>query len=148
MLGGDAVHMVPEVLRGEPGQVGRKQVGERRLAIPIGKLKLAGGGHHPINGRQQQILTNREALLSLGREEGIQQGNHLQALGDVEQCGHVGEGGDFGFQSLGKLAGGLGGGDEVFEFAQIDLADNLGLAADALAVAGVVIGVAVDGFGG
>lgn len=40
----------------------------------------------------------------------------------------------------------LGGGDEVVDFAKIDLADDLGFAIDALAVAGLVVGVTVDEF--
>jgi len=40
--------------------------------------------------------------------------------------------------------GSLGGGDEIVDFAEIDLTDDLGLAIDALAIAGVVIGVAAD----
>jgi hypothetical protein len=43
--------------------------------------------------------------------------------------------------------GELGGGDEVVDFAEVDLADDLGLAIDALAIAGVVIGMAADYFG-
>jgi hypothetical protein len=42
----------------------------------------------------------------------------------------------------------LGGGDEIVDLAEVDLADDLGLAIDALAIAGVVIGVAADLFGG
>jgi len=42
----------------------------------------------------------------------------------------------------------FGGGDKIVNFAEVDLADDLGLAIDALAIAGVVIGVAADLFGG
>jgi len=44
--------------------------------------------------------------------------------------------------------GALGGSDEIVDFAKVDLADDLGFAIDALAIAGVVIGVAADRFGG
>src|ERR1022692_1526605 len=40
------------------------------------------------------------------------------------------------------------GGYEVLDLAEIDLTDDLGLAVHALAVAGVVVGMAVDLFGG
>jgi hypothetical protein len=43
--------------------------------------------------------------------------------------------------------GALGSSHQVVDFAEIDLADDLGLAIDALAIAGVVIGVAADQFG-
>jgi hypothetical protein len=42
----------------------------------------------------------------------------------------------------------LGGGDEVLDLAEVDLADDLGLAVNTLAIAGVVVGVAVDQLGG
>ncbi len=42
----------------------------------------------------------------------------------------------------------LGGRDQILEFAEIDLADDFGLALDALTIAGVIIGVAVDLLGG
>jgi hypothetical protein len=38
----------------------------------------------------------------------------------------------------------LSGGHQVFDFAEVDLADDLGFAVDALAIAGVVIGVAAN----
>ena len=42
----------------------------------------------------------------------------------------------------------LGGGHQVVDLAEVDLADDLGFAVDALAIAGVVIGVAADLLGG
>jgi len=42
----------------------------------------------------------------------------------------------------------LGGGDQVLDLAEVDLADDLGLAVNALAIAGVVVGVTVDLLGG
>jgi hypothetical protein len=41
----------------------------------------------------------------------------------------------------------LGGGDKIVDIAEVDLAGDLGLAIDALAIAGVVVGVAADVFG-
>jgi len=41
----------------------------------------------------------------------------------------------------------LGGSHHVVDSAEVDLTDDLGFAVDALAVAGVVIGVAADLFG-
>jgi hypothetical protein len=41
----------------------------------------------------------------------------------------------------------FGGSDKILDFAEIDLADDLGFAIHALAIAGVVIGVAADDFG-
>jgi hypothetical protein len=44
--------------------------------------------------------------------------------------------------------GPLGGSHQVVDLAEINLTDDLGLAIDALAIAGVVIGVAADLLGG
>ena len=148
VLGGDLVHMVPEVLRGEPGRVGGEQAGERRLAIPVGEVQLAGGGDDAVDGRQEHVLAAREALMALGGERGIEQGEHLQAPGDMPEGSHIAEGGHHGLLGLWGLVAGLGGGDQVLDTAEIDGTDDFGFAVDALTVAGVVIGVAVDFLGG
>src|SRR6266566_5228928 len=142
------VHMVPEVLRGEPGRVGGEQAGERRLAIPVGEVQLAGGGDDAVDGRQEHVLAAREALMALGGERGIEQGEHLQAPGDMPEGSHIAEGGHHGLLGLWGLVAGLGGGDQVLDTAEIDGTDDFGFAVDALTVAGVVIGVAVDFLGG
>ena len=69
-------------------------------------------------------------------------------LSDIQQGGYIGESGHLRFERLGRLLGALGGSDEIVDFAKVDLADDLGFAIDALAIAGVVIGVAADRFGG
>lgn len=83
----------------------------------------------------------------LGGEDGIEQREQIQTLSDIEQGGDIGESGHLGFEGLRWLPGELGGGDEIVDFAEVDLADDLGFAIDALAIAGVVIGVAADYFG-
>ena len=85
--------------------------------------------------------------MAFGRKYGIEQLDQIQALSDVEQSGGITESGDLRFEGLRRLVGELGGGDEVVDFAEVDLADDLGLAIDALAIAGVVIGMAADYFG-
>jgi hypothetical protein len=86
-------------------------------------------------------------LVALGGEDGIEQRDQIQTLSDVEQGGGIGESGHLRFEGLRWQVGELGGGDEVVDFAEVDLADDLGLAIDALAIAGVVIGMAADYFG-
>jgi len=147
VVGGDQVHRVPEVLRGEPGRVGGQQAGECRLAVPVGELQLAGGGDGAVDGSQQQVLAAGEALVALGGEDGVQQRDQFQALGDVPEGGDIAAGRHFGLQRLGRLAGLFDGGDQVLQRAEVDLADDLGLAVDALAGAGVVVGVAIDELG-
>jgi len=86
-------------------------------------------------------------LVALGGEDGIEQRDEIQTLSDVEQGGGIGESGHLRFEGLRWLPGDLGGRDEIVDFAEVDLADDLGLAIDALAIAGVVIGMAADYFG-
>ena len=86
--------------------------------------------------------------MALGGEDGIEQRDQIQTLSDIEEGGDIGESGHLGFEGLGRLLGLLGGSDEVVDFAEVDLADNFGFAIDALAIAGVVIGVAADHLGG
>ena len=86
--------------------------------------------------------------MAFGRKDGIEQLDKIQSLSNVEKSGDISESGDLGFEGLGRLLGALGGGDEVVDFAEVDLADDFGLAVDALAIAGVVIGVAADNLGG
>ena len=73
--------------------------------------------------------------------------DQIQALGNVEKSGDIPKSGHLSFEGLGRLPGLLGGGDQVVDLAEIDLADDLGFALDALATASVVIGVAGDLFG-
>jgi len=148
VFGGDQIHMVPEVLRRQRGRIGGQQASQDRLPVPVGELQFAGGGDRAVDGGQQQVPADGEALVAPGREDGIEQREQIQTLRDVEQGGGIGESGHLGFQRLGRLPGALGGGDEVVDFAEVDLADDFGFAIDALAVAGVVIGVAADLFGG
>ena len=77
--------------------------------------------------------------MALGREDGIEQLDQIQTLSDVEQRGTIAERGHVRFEGLGRLAGVLGGSDQIVDFAEVDLADDFGFAIDALAVAGVVI---------
>ena len=82
--------------------------------------------------------------MALGGQDGIQQRDQIQAGGDIEKGGDIAASGHDRFQRLGQLMGLLGGSHHVVDFAEVDLTDDLGFAVDALAIAGVVIGVAAD----
>ena len=86
-------------------------------------------------------------MVAFGKQ-GIEQRDEIETLGDVPQGGDVATGGDLGFERLRGNISLLCGGDEVLDLAEVDLADDLGLAVNALAIAGIVIGVAVDLLGG
>ncbi len=81
-------------------------------------------------------------------EQGIEQRDEMETLGDLPQGGDVAAGGDLGFERLRGNMSLLCGGDEVLDLTEVDLADDLGLAVNALAIAGVVVGVTVDLLGG
>ena len=118
------------------------------MPVPVGELQFAGGGNRAVDGGQKQILPDGEALVALGRKDGIEQLEQIQTLSDVEEGGDISESGHLRFEGLRRLLGAFGGGHEIVDFAEVDLADDLGFAIDALAIAGVVIGVAADLFGG
>ena len=92
--------------------------------------------------------------MALGREHRVEQSDQwrkslkriIETLSDVEQGCGITESGHHGFVGLLRLAEALDGGDEIVEFAEIDLADDLGNAIDALGIAGVVVGVAANLF--
>ena len=86
-------------------------------------------------------------MVAFGKQR-IEQRDEIETLGDVPQGGDVAAGSDLSFERLRGDTGSLRGGDEVLEFAEVDLADDLGLAVNALAIAGIVIGVTVDLLGG
>lgn len=86
--------------------------------------------------------------MAFGGQMGVQQRHQVELTGDVEQGGHVAKGGDLGFQGLGRAVGLGGRGHQIVDLAEVDLAHNFGFTVDALAVAGVVIGFAVDDFRG
>ena len=85
--------------------------------------------------------------MALGREDGIEQLNQVQTLSDIEQGGGITESGHVRFERLRWLVGVLDGSNQIVDFSEVDLPDDLGFAIDALAIAGVVIGVAADLFG-
>ena len=147
VIGGDQIHMVPEALGRQRGRIGGQQTSQDRLAVPVSKVHFAGGGQRTVDGGQEQVLAEGEALVAFGRKDGIEQLDEIQSLSNVEKSGGISESGDLGFEGVGRLMGPLGGRDEVVDFAEVDLADDFGLAVDALTIAGVVIGVTADNLG-
>ena len=72
MIGGDQIHMVPEALGRQHGRIGGQQTSQDRLAVPVGKVHFAGGGHRTIDGSQEQVLPGGDALVAFGRKDGIE----------------------------------------------------------------------------
>src|SRR5712692_9470338 len=64
LVGGDEVHMVPEVLGGEQRGIDREQAGEDGVAVPIGQVHLAGRSDSAVEGGQQKVPATGEDLVS------------------------------------------------------------------------------------
>src|SRR5216683_8018919 len=145
---GDEIEVIPEGLAGQLLGGGGQQPGQRGGAIPIGEAELAGGMDGAIDGGEQQILADGKPLGPLG-EVTVQEGDESDLLGEVVQGDDVAEGSDIDGVGLWNLALLVpqGGGDEIVGRAQVDSADDLRPAVDALAFAGVVVGVAVNDLG-
>ena len=109
------------------------------MAVPVGELQLAGGRDGAVDGGQQQVLAEGESLVTLGGKDGIQQLDQIQALSDMEQGGDITESRHLSFERLRRPLRLLGGGHQVVDLAEVNLANDLGLAIDALAIAGVVM---------
>src|SRR5437899_1708091 len=124
LIGGDEVHVIPEVLGGEQRRIDRQQAGEDGPAIPVGQVHLTGRSDGAVEGREQKVLATGQALVAFGNQ-GIEQRDQIETLGDVPQGGDVAAGGDLGFQRLGRNTSLLCGGDEVLDLAEVDLADDL-----------------------
>src|SRR6516164_1149594 len=147
LIGGDEVHVVPKVLGGEQRGIDGQQAGEDGAAVPVGQLHLTGGSEGAIECGEQKVLAAGYALVALG-EQGVEQGDEIETLGNLPQGSDITARSDLGFEGLRENRSSLCGGDEVIELAEIDLANDLGLAVDTPAIAGVVVGVAVDVLGG
>ena len=66
-LDGQLVHLVPEVLTGQPVQVGTGQLPQGRRLGPLGKAALAGCMASAPDGNERQGLANAEAVVLPGR---------------------------------------------------------------------------------
>jgi hypothetical protein len=119
VIGGDQIHMVPEALGRQRGRIGGQQTSQDRLAVPVSKVHFAGGGNRTIDGSQEQVLPEGDALVAFGRKDGIEQLDEIQSLRNVEKSGGISESGDLGFEGLGRLLRPLGGSDEVVDFAEV-----------------------------
>jgi hypothetical protein len=74
--------VIPKALTAQGRRAQRKQPDQNGIAVPGGKLALAGRGQRPIQGREQDILADRRPLVPF-RSMGVDGGNDGQLLGDV-----------------------------------------------------------------
>jgi len=73
---------------------------QRGLAIPIGERSLAGGMNSAIDGRQQEILSDRQTLVAFG-DMPVQEFHESDLLGEIKQRDDVGKSGNI--DGLGPL---------------------------------------------
>src|ERR1035438_9328821 len=106
------------------GLVGRRRV-KTVCRYQSANCSLLVGETARFDGGQEQVLPDGEALVTLGREDGIEQLDQVQTLSDVEQGGRISESGHLRFEGLRRPVGEFGGGDEIVDFAEVDLADDL-----------------------
>lgn len=144
---GNPFHVVPEGLAGELVGGGWQEAGQDGAVIPAGQFSLAGGAGSAVDGGQHQVLADREALVGLG-QLGVDELDQAQLLGLVPEGGDVAEAGGAGALWGDRFLGGGDGLEDMFEGAEVGRFDDFGFAVDALALAGVVVGAAVDGLGG
>ena len=148
-LGRDAGHVVPEALAGQLLGADIQEAAQGGALEPAGHPDLAAGGDAAVDGGQEQVGTDGGPGAGLG-DVAVDMVAQFQSLGDVIQ-GH--DGAEVGDDSLarpgrrvGVGSGGSQGGDDVVGTAEVLLPDDGGLAVDAAALAGVVVGPAADGF--
>jgi hypothetical protein len=145
---GDEIEMVPEGLAGKLFGTGGQEPGQRGGALPIGKAEFAGGMDGAIDGGQQQVLAHGKPLGPFGKVA-IQEGDEPDLLGEVIEGDDVAEGSDVdgvGLRGLALLVPQCGG-EELVGRSQVEGADDLRPAVDALAFAGIIVGVAVNDLG-
>ena len=141
-VGGDAVHVVPKALAGELGGFEREQAVEDGALEPGGDDGFGAGVEAAVEGGDEQVGADGGAWAALG-DVAVDDSGELQAPGEVEEGGDGAEVADGGLGSGGG-GGELEFGDDVVGATEVDLADDFGLAVDALGLAGVVVGVAAD----
>ena len=141
-VGGDAVHVVPKALAGELGGFEREQAVEDGALEPGGDGGFGAGVEAAVEDGDEQVGADGGALAALG-DVAVDDSGELQAPGEVEEGGDGAEVADGGLGS-GDGGGELEFGDDVVGATKVDLADDFGLAVDALGLAGVVVGVAAD----
>ncbi len=140
---GDAVHLVPEALAGELVGAQGEQAAQGGGVEPAGEAGLGAGGEAAVEDGGEQVGADGGAGAALG-EMTVDVLDELQAAGEGEQSGR---GTEFTHDRLQRLGGGGSGAeflDDLVGATEIGLGDDLGLAVDALADAGVVVGVAPD----
>src|SRR5271170_7156732 len=86
--------MIPEGLAGELVGGCGDESREGGRAIPVGETQFAGGMDSAIDGGEQQILPDGEALTAFGQMP-IKKVNETDALGEIVEGDDIAERGDF-----------------------------------------------------
>ena len=144
-VAGDAVHVIPEALAGELAGADGQQAAEGRGVEPAGESGHGSGGEAAVEDGDEQVEADGGAGAALGGVA-VDELDELQAAGEREQ-GSAGAGlEDDSLEGLGGDTGGLELLEDAVSIAEVGLGNDLRLAVDALADAGVVVGAAADDF--
>ena len=135
--------MVPEALAGEPAGAQGEEAAKGGGVESAGEAGLGAGGEAAVEDGGEQVGADRRAGAALG-DMAVDVLDELQAAGEGEQGGGGTEFAHDRLQWLGEHGGGTELLDDLVGAAEIGLGNDLGLAVDAFADAGVVVGVAAD----
>ena len=142
-VAGDAVHVIPEALAGELAGADGQQAVQGGGVEPAGESGLGGGGEAAVEDGDEQVQADGGAGAALGGMA-VDELDQLEAASEREQGRAGTELAHHGLERLGGGAGGLELLEDAVGIAEVGLGDDLGLAVDALADAGVVVGAAAD----
>src|SRR6266540_8004 len=138
-----AVHVIPEGLAGKLRGAGGEQAGEDGRAVPMSQLRLAGGTGGAVDGRQEQILSDRQTLIAFG-ELSVDEAHQIQFQGLIIEGRDGAEAEDFYGLKRKQSVGGLQGLKDIVQGTEVSGLDNFGLAVHPLAVADIVVRAAFD----
>ena len=137
--------MIPEGLAGQLVRSGGEQASESGLLVPRGQAGFTARRDDAIDGGQQEVLADGQALLSLW-QVAIDEGDQIQPRSQIEEGGDVTEGSNIDGLRLRGRRGRIEAAEEVIKGAEVSGFDDFGIAVDALAIADVVVGAAFDEF--
>ena len=136
----NSIHVVPESLAGElRGRSGNEPSNER-LGVPLGQAGLATWSNAPVQSSQKQVVANRRTRRTPLGNMSIDDRDHIQRCGDIEASS--------GGAKLADLDG-LGVGpsdsfDQPLGRSEVIGPDDFRFSVDALTLAEIVVGLAVD----
>jgi hypothetical protein len=97
------IEMIPEGLAGELTGGRRNEPGQRGRAIPVGEAEFADGTDGPVDGGEQQIVSDGEPLVALG-QMAIEEFDESDLLSEIIESDDIAKGRDIDGLRLRRLA--------------------------------------------